>query len=44
MNLLLILIFGGAAIVNYYYFNTRAALWITLSGLLLPLLLALIGK
>lgn len=41
MELLLILIFAGAAIVNY--FDTKVALWITLTGLLLPLLLGLIG-
>lgn len=39
MELLQILIFSGSAIVNY--FNTKAALWIALAGLLLPLLVPL---
>lgn len=40
MDLILILIFGSSAIVNY--FNTRAALWVALVGLLLPLAMGLI--
>lgn len=39
VTILQLIIFAGAAIVNY--FNTRAALWITLFGLLLPLVLGL---
>lgn len=42
MDLLLILIFAGSAVVNY--FNTRVALWIALAGLLLPLVLGLVDK
>lgn len=42
MNLLLMLIFSGAAIVNF--FDTRAAVWLALAGLIFPLVMGMVGR